>query len=107
MTTAPLSDEAVAARAERRSGAERPVSWALICAAVDAVMLTAAIVTANLGAPSAGVPRTPALWSALFAVGVVVLIRLRGGYRERLRLQILDDLRTTVAATAIAAMTVS
>jgi exopolysaccharide biosynthesis polyprenyl glycosylphosphotransferase len=106
MTTAPLSDEATAARTHVPPRAERPVSWALVCIAVDVVMLSAAIVTANLGAPSAGVSRTPAIWSALFAVGVMLLIRLRGGYRERLRLQILDDIRTTVAATAIAAVTV-
>ena len=69
-------------------------------------MLLAAVVVADLGAPQAGVPSTPAVWLAVFPLLVFAIMAARGLYRPRVFLRVLDDLRVVVTATAIAAMTV-
>jgi exopolysaccharide biosynthesis polyprenyl glycosylphosphotransferase len=111
MSTVPTFENRTPARASvsrlDRAGIDRArVSWPAACVIADALMLAAALVTAEIGAPGAGVPRTPPAWLAAFALAVLGAMWIRGAYRPRLRLQVLDDIRTIVAATAIAAMTV-
>ena len=67
-------------------------------------MLFAAVLVADLGAPRAGVPSTPALWLLAFPVLTFVFMAIRGMYRPRVFLRVLDDLRIAVTATALAAM---
>jgi exopolysaccharide biosynthesis polyprenyl glycosylphosphotransferase len=69
-------------------------------------MLAAAALTTQFASEVAGVPRTPFVWMLVFPLLVIAWLALRGEYRPRFRLQILDDLRVIVAATAIAAMSV-
>jgi exopolysaccharide biosynthesis polyprenyl glycosylphosphotransferase len=80
--------------------------WTRTCIAVDALMLIAAILVADLGAPRAGVPPTPAVWLALYPLLTFGVMAARGLYRPRVFLRVLDDLRVVVTATAIAAMLV-
>jgi exopolysaccharide biosynthesis polyprenyl glycosylphosphotransferase len=67
-------------------------------------MLFAAVLVADLGAPRAGVPSTPALWLLAFPILTFVFMAIRGMYRPRVFLRVLDDLRIAVTATALAAM---
>jgi len=69
-------------------------------------MLFAAVVVADLGAPRAGVPATPAIWLVLFPLLTFAFMAARGLYRPRVFLRVLDDLRVVVTATALAAMIV-
>jgi exopolysaccharide biosynthesis polyprenyl glycosylphosphotransferase len=85
----------------RRLGA-----WTASCVVVDALMLAAAVVVADLGSGRAGVPPTPALWLAAFPLLTFLFMALRGMYRPRVFLRVLDDLRVAITATALAAMIV-
>ena len=69
-------------------------------------MLFAAVLVADLGAPRAGVPSTPAFWLLAFPILTFVFMAIRGMYRPRVFLRVLDDLRIAVTATALAAMIV-
>jgi exopolysaccharide biosynthesis polyprenyl glycosylphosphotransferase len=84
----------------------RVSAWTRICIAVDALMLFAAVAVADLGAPRAGVPTTPALWLVVFPLLTFAIMAVRGLYRPRVFLRVLDDLRVVVTATALAAMIV-
>jgi exopolysaccharide biosynthesis polyprenyl glycosylphosphotransferase len=81
-------------------------AWTKACLAVDVLMLLAAAVVADLGAARAGVPATPAVWLVLFPVLTLAFLAVRGLYRPRIFLRVLDDLRVVVTATALAAMIV-
>ncbi len=74
---------------------------------VDAVMLVLALVAQVLTAPAADVPVPSLGWLIAFPSLMIVLLAWRGMYRRRSGLMFLDDLRTVVAATAVAAMIVS
>jgi exopolysaccharide biosynthesis polyprenyl glycosylphosphotransferase len=103
-------------RAESRAlgvGARRVVArtrrvqaWTRTCVAVDALMLLAAVVVADLGAPRAGVPSTPAFWLVAFPLLTFAFMAARGLYRPRVFLRVLDDLRVAVTSAALAAMLV-
>jgi exopolysaccharide biosynthesis polyprenyl glycosylphosphotransferase len=70
----------------------------------DAVML--AIATAlSLAVPGAN--SGSAVWPLAFSGLVLAMFAVRGVYAPRLRLRLLDDLRTVVSVTAIAAMAVT
>ncbi|MGH3023895.1 MAG: sugar transferase [Gaiellaceae bacterium] len=86
--------------------ARRLQPWTRACIAVDALMLLAAVIVADLGAPRAGVPSTPAVWLVAFPVLTFAFMAARGLYRPRVFLRVLDDLRVAVTAAAIAAMIV-
>ena len=73
---------------------------------VDAVMLTVAAAIDLFAARAAGVPAIPVAWLVIFPVLVLALLVRRGMYRPRLQPQLLDDLRTIVAVTAVATMAV-
>jgi len=80
--------------------------WALARFSLDATMLAAAALASAVGARSAGVDAAPAAWLLVFSLFVVALFALRGMYRPRLRSEMLDELRTVVAVTSLAAMAV-
>jgi exopolysaccharide biosynthesis polyprenyl glycosylphosphotransferase len=88
----------VVARTRRVQG------WTRACLGVDALMLFAAVLVADLGAPRAGVPSTPAFWLLAFPILTFFFMAIRGMYRPRVFLRVLDDLRIAVTATALAAM---
>lgn len=100
----PAGARRAAARARSRARLIQP--WTRACLAVDALMLLAAVVVADLGAPRAGVPSTPALWLVAFPLLTFAFMAARGMYRRRVFLRVLDDLRVAVTATALAAMIV-
>ena len=72
------------------------LSDALMLAIANAIALAAP--GANSGSP---------LWPLVFSGLVLAMFAARGLYAPRLRLRLLDDLRTVVSATAIAAMAVT
>jgi exopolysaccharide biosynthesis polyprenyl glycosylphosphotransferase len=90
----------------RRGPAIGPHGWQAVYLAADAAMLALACVTATIGSNAAGVPTAPILWLVAFPLLVLVLFHLRHMYRRRLRVQILDEVRGTLTATALAAMAV-
>ena len=98
--TLPVAARRAVARSRRVS------TWTKACLAVDALMLFAAVVVADLGAPRAGVPTTPSIWLVVFPLLTFALMAARGLYRPRVFLRVLDDLRVVVTATALAAMIV-
>jgi exopolysaccharide biosynthesis polyprenyl glycosylphosphotransferase len=79
-------------------------SWARGAFVLDAAMLFAAALAAELGARAAGIVGTAPVWLVVYAALVLLLIRLRGLYSWHVRLQALDDLRAVVTATGLAAM---
>jgi len=84
----------------------RVQAWTRTCVAVDALMLFAAVVVADLGASRAGVPSTPAFWLVAFPLLTFAFMAARGLYRPRVFLRVLDDLRVVVTSAALAAMIV-
>jgi exopolysaccharide biosynthesis polyprenyl glycosylphosphotransferase len=81
-------------------------AWALARFSLDATMLVVAGLATTLGSRAANVDAAPAGWLTLFGVLVLAVFALRGMYRPRLRQEILEDLRTVIAATSLAAMAV-
>lgn len=88
------------------SGRRSDTAWSISCFSVDAAMFAAAIVLGEIGARSAGLPSAAIGWQMLFAALGLSLLALRGMYGRRLRLHVLEDLRTVVGVTALAAMAV-
>jgi exopolysaccharide biosynthesis polyprenyl glycosylphosphotransferase len=80
--------------------------WQRWAAAVDAAMLVAAALAAQLGAHAAGLAVTPTHWLVAFSALVLAISYARGGYAWRIRLQAIDDLWSVVTCTAIAGMIV-
>jgi exopolysaccharide biosynthesis polyprenyl glycosylphosphotransferase len=77
--------------------------WTITSVAADALMLVLAVVAALIGADAAGVSTdTFAVW--LFPPIVIGLMALRGLYRSKIRVQILDEAGHVVGATSVAAM---
>src|SRR3954451_12024635 len=66
-------------------------SWARGALLLDAVLLVAAAAATQLGASDAGILRLSPVWLALYGGLVLGLLYLRGNYRWRLRLSVLDD----------------
>jgi exopolysaccharide biosynthesis polyprenyl glycosylphosphotransferase len=89
-------------RSAQRRARVRPFSWPLACLVVDVTMLVVATLTAELAAPRARIPGTPLGWLLALPLLALVLVAVRGAYRPRLRLELLDDLRLLVGATAVA-----
>ena len=79
-------------------------SWARGAFLLDAVMLFAAALAAELGSRDAGIVRTSPVWLVAYGAIVLFAFYLRGLYAWRVRLQVLDDLRTVVTMTALASM---
>ena len=94
-----LEPESLALQRLRAAG-----SWARGAFVLDAAMLLAAALAAEIGARGAGIVETAPVWLVVYAALVVVLFRLRGLYSWHVRLQALDDVRAVVTATGLAAM---
>ena len=108
MSYGPRAETRALSVGARRVGARtrRVQAWPRTCVGVDALMLFAAVVVADLGAPRAGVPSTPALWLVAFPVLTFAFMAGRGLYRPRVFLRVLDDLRVVLTSAALAAMIV-
>ena len=83
-----------------------PLHWTRLCVLVDAVMLAGGALVERLATELAGTPPLPTVWLLLMPLLTLGLLAARGLYRRRLQLQLADDLRLVVGATAVAAMTV-
>jgi exopolysaccharide biosynthesis polyprenyl glycosylphosphotransferase len=111
MSSVPSTHPAVAAldalRARAAEGARlrSSTAWALACLTVDAVMLVA-MIAATLVGSRGSVPVMSIAWLFCFGCLVLAFSWLRGMYKPRLRLELLDDLRGLVAVTSLAAMVV-
>ncbi|TML35780.1 MAG: exopolysaccharide biosynthesis polyprenyl glycosylphosphotransferase [Actinobacteria bacterium] len=94
-----LEAEPLALRRLRAAG-----SWARGALALDAAMLLAAVLAAELGAPDAGIVEIAPVWLVAYAALVLLLLQVRGLYSWHVRLQALDDVRAVVTASGLAAM---
>jgi len=81
-------------------------SWARGALALDAAMLLAACVAAQLGSGDAGILRMSPVWLVAYSAVVLLGLRMRGLYSWRVRVQALDDVRAVLAATVIASMAI-
>jgi exopolysaccharide biosynthesis polyprenyl glycosylphosphotransferase len=82
----------------------------LLAPAADITMLAVAAVAAQLlsptDSPTGHVPPEPLIWSVFFSIAVLALFTLRGMYVPAMRLELLEELRLVVSATAVAATVV-
>jgi exopolysaccharide biosynthesis polyprenyl glycosylphosphotransferase len=98
--------EAVRARALDRAKLQSSTSWATAGVSLDGLMLVAAMTATLLGTRGSNVPVMSLGWLAGFCALVLCFSWLRGMYELRLRLELLDDLRSIVVITSLAAMAV-
>jgi exopolysaccharide biosynthesis polyprenyl glycosylphosphotransferase len=112
MSSLPSTDPAVAAvdalrtRAAEGARLRSGTAWALACLSVDAFMLLAMVGATLVGSRGSSVPVMSLVWLSVFACLVLALSWVRGMYKPRLRLELLDDLRGLVGVTSLAAMIV-
>jgi exopolysaccharide biosynthesis polyprenyl glycosylphosphotransferase len=94
-----------AAAATRRNASAR---WAISCLGVDATTLTAAGVASMVGAEAGGLVWSFSGWTVAFCLLTGVFFQNRGLYQLRIRIPVLDDVRTiAVALTGAAALVLS
>jgi len=74
---------------------------------LDLLALIAAVAAVYVSASFAGPPAASLWWNALAVVFTLLSLAASGQYRQRFTLQFLDDARTILGATAIAAMGVA
>ena len=98
--------DALRARAVEGARLRSSTAWGLGCLSVDFVMLVAAMAATVLGSRVSGMPVLSTAWLGCFCALVLSLFWLRGMYRPRLKLDLLDDLRSLVAVTSLAAMAI-
>jgi len=82
-----------------------PRRWLALAPLLEAVVLTLAVAVERLGGRAVGADNMSVVWLVAFPAITMALLTAGGLYRDRLRLQLLDDLRTIAGATAIASMT--
>jgi exopolysaccharide biosynthesis polyprenyl glycosylphosphotransferase len=99
--SAPLAAVAARPAVASRASARR---WLALAPLADAVVLTFAVAVERLGGRAVGADSMSVAWVVVFPAITMALLAAGGLYRERLRLQLLDDLRTIAGATAIASM---
>jgi exopolysaccharide biosynthesis polyprenyl glycosylphosphotransferase len=80
-------------------------SWSRGALGLDSAMLLAAGLAATLGSRVAGIIPMPGVWVALYSGLVLLALHTRRMYSWRVRLQVLDDLRSVLTATVLACMT--
>ena len=90
----------------RRFGGRPGRAWAVARFSLDSAMLLTAGVAATFGASAAGVPAPPMAWIAVFSAFALAVSALRGLYAWRLHYELLEDLRSVVIATSLAAVSV-
>src|SRR5919106_321183 len=99
MSSVPSTHPAVAAldalrtRAAEGARLRSSTAWALACLSVDALMLVATVAATLVGTRGSSVPVMSLAWLSCFACLVLALSWVRGMYKPRLRLELLDDLR--------------
>jgi exopolysaccharide biosynthesis polyprenyl glycosylphosphotransferase len=108
-TLDPTTDSAPLGRvATSPSGVARPRTgtrrWLALAPVADALVLTFAVIVERLGGRAVGADNLSVAWVVGFPAITMALLAAGGLYRDRLRLQLLDDLRTIAGATAIASM---
>jgi exopolysaccharide biosynthesis polyprenyl glycosylphosphotransferase len=81
-------------------------TWALACLSVDSAMLALAAAATAVGGRAAGIASPPVLWTVAFGLLALAIFHARGLYALRLRLSGIDHVRTILAATTLAAMTI-
>ena len=96
----PLAARPIPATQARRSVRR----WAALAPIADALVLTLAVAVERWSGGAAGVGRLSIGWLVGFPLIAIAMLAARGLYRDRLRLQLLDDLGTIAGATAIASM---
>jgi exopolysaccharide biosynthesis polyprenyl glycosylphosphotransferase len=79
-------------------------SWSRGAFALDSAMLLAAGLAATLGSRVAGIIPIPGVWVALYGGLVLLALHTRRMYSWRVRLQVLDDIRSVLTATVLACM---
>ena len=79
-------------------------SWSRGGVLLDAAMLLAAALAAELGSTGAGIVSTSPVWLVTYGAIVLLAFYLRGLYTWHVRVQVLDDVRLVVTATALASM---
>ena len=79
-------------------------AWALACIAVDTTMLVLAALATSVGAQTGGFARAPVGWTVGFSAVTLLLFRSHGLYTLKLGLRTLDDVRSIVGSTTLAAM---
>ena len=87
-----------------RLGGRPGRSWAVARFSLDSAMLLTAGVATTLGASAAGVPAPPVAWLVVFSLFALALSAVRGLYASRLHHELLEDLKSIVIVTSIAAM---
>jgi exopolysaccharide biosynthesis polyprenyl glycosylphosphotransferase len=97
-----LAPSAVAHEAVRP--ARKREWWAGACVATDAAMLFLAWLATDLGAVAANVPGVSIPAGLVFAAVALVSLHRRGLYAPALRLRTVDDVRSVVVASTLAAM---
>jgi len=103
----PTTDSTPIALRAARSGSARRIParrWLALAPFADGVVLTLAVVVERIGGRAVGADALSSWWIVGFPAITIALLAAGGLYRDRLRLQLLDDLRTIAGATAIAAM---
>ena len=105
LDTTPDAAQFTALATERRTAAGRRAArrWLALVPLADALVLTVAVGVERLGGHAIGAD-VSIVWLLWFPAVVVGLLTVGGLYRERLRLQLLDDFRTIAGATAIGSM---
>jgi len=79
-------------------------SWARGALVLDAAMLLAAALAAQLGSGDAGIVPTAPIWLVAYSALVLLVLYARGMYSWRVRVQALEDVRRVVTTTALAVM---
>src|SRR5947208_3243062 len=102
---APLA--AVSPRAATPAARRAARRWLALAPLADALVLTFAVVVERLGGRAVGAESMPVAWVLVFPAITIALLAAGGLYRGRLRLQLLDDLRTIAGAAAMASSTSS
>ncbi len=92
-----LADAGTLRRPRRRLIAVAPLG-------LDLLMLAFAAFAAIAVTPFAGLPRPGPVWLLAFSLFVIALLAHFGHYRPRFSLHLLDDIRSIVGSTAVAAM---
>jgi exopolysaccharide biosynthesis polyprenyl glycosylphosphotransferase len=87
-----------------RIGGRPGRAWAVARFSLDSAMLLTAGVAATLGASAAGVPAPPVAWLVVFAAFALAVSAVRGLFASRLHYELLEDLRSVVIATSLAAI---
>jgi len=82
----------------------RHASWSRGAFALDSAMLLAAGLAATLGSRVAGIIPMPGVWVVLYSCFVLLALHTRRMYTWRVRLQVLDDIRSVLTATVLACM---